>query len=532
MKRKNDPLSTHKEEAEEDDHVEFEDPFEDELEEEDIYIRENDDEDDELMDEDDAEGKGQVAKDVSVVLGKDVYRPGIDAIDEDEELDYDPSAYILYLGMSTDWPCLSFDIVPDRLGMNRTKFPLSFTLVSGTQAEKASQNKLMVMRVSNMHKTQELDEKEGSDDDDDDDDDDESLDEDPVLETQYISHNGGVNRVRVMPQEPHVVATWAETGKVHLFDIRPQVKLLDASEGKGIAPSVPRDYGPVYTCSSHGAEGFALDWSKAVPGKLASGDVNGSILVWDANAEAAMEALKQPAGSGSLANVWSVNHSKSSFSTHKSSVEDIQWSPNESTVFASCSSDQTIKIWDTRVPQKSMLSVHGADSDINVISWSTLVTYLLASGSDDGGFKIWDLRSFKGDCDPIASFKWHSKQVTSIEWAPDDENELLVSSADNQVTLWDLSLEADEEAEVVLSRRKQQKADQQQSKKSASDASSKLVPSTHDPRLADIPPQLLFQHAGQRDIKEAHFHKQIPGLVISTAADGFNFFKPDVFTTT
>ena len=44
--------------------------------------------------------------------------------------------------------------------------------------------------------------------------------------------------------------------------------------------------------------------------------------------------------------------------------------------------------------------------------------------------------------------------------------------------------------------------------------------------LRDIPPQLYFVHQGQRDIKELHWHAQLPGVLSSTASDSYHIFKP------
>lgn len=72
---------------------------------------------------------------------------------------------------------------------------------------------------------------------------------------------------------------------------------------------------------------------------------------------------------------------------------------------------------------------------------------------------------------------------------------------DNSVAVWDLALERDPEEEARLA------ADYLNVQQAA-------------------PAQLLFLHAGQKEVKEVHWHMQIPGMLVSTAADSFNMFKP------
>ncbi|TMW56933.1 hypothetical protein Poli38472_002858 [Pythium oligandrum] len=466
------------EEEKEEEELEFEDPFGDDLEDEEMIESEGDDEEDDdevldgdklrdmKMDDDDEEEEKQVTK---------VFMPGVDKLGDDEVLDYDSTAYDMYFAMTAEWPALSIDIVRDNLGAVRTRFPMSMYVVAGTQAAKADENQVTIMKMSELHKTKHSNDSDSEAEDSDDDDD--GMDGDPILESRSIPHKGGVNRIRSMPQSSNIVATWSDLKKVHLWDIS---KHLESLDGKLSTP-LPTKPQPVYTFSGHPDEGFAMDWSPVVAGQFATGDCSKFIYVWN-HVEGAWVVDKVP------------------FTGHKGSIEDLQWSPTEATVFASCSSDRTVRIWDTRRKAGSMLDVAAHNDDVNVISWNRNVAYLLASGSDDGSFKIWDLRNFKAD-NPVAHFRYHTAPVTSIEWHPTDESALAVAGADNQISVWDMSVEEDPEAAAAAAAESDQ------------------------PKL-DLPPQLLFIHQGQTDIKELHFHPQCPGVLVSTAGDGFNVFKP------
>jgi ribosome assembly protein RRB1 len=224
----------------------------------------------------------------------------------------------------------------------------------------------------------------------DDDEDDDAVDEDAILEHRSIPHQGGVNRVRAQPlptgsalppvTQPYHVASWAETGKVHIWNVRPLIEALDVP---GYIVDKGRHSKPVHTINNHGrAEGFAMDWSppNTSPSlRLLTGDIHSKIFLTTLN-QSTFTTAPAP------------------FASHTSSVEDIQWSPAEATVFASCSADQSVRIWDVRVKnRKNVVGITKAhDSDVNVISWNKGTSYLLASGGDEGGIRIWDLRNLKG----------------------------------------------------------------------------------------------------------------------------------------
>jgi ribosome assembly protein RRB1 len=392
------------------------------------------------------------------------------------------------------------------------KPPHSACLVAGTQADAtggpSSANEIAIMKFDNLTRTKANKDEEDSDQSDDEDDDEEegANDEDAVMTYRSIPHAGGVNRIRAQqmpmpysspaPQPPngnYHVATFSETGKVHIFDIAPHLASL---QHPSTFSGANLNNKPVYTVESHKrAEGFALAWSPQLPNsdmtRLLSGDIHSKIYMTNMTQSGFETSSGVP------------------FASHTSSIEDIQWSPTEKTVFGSVSADRSMRIWDIRVrDRKSVLAATEAhDSDINVMSWNTgaSANYLIITGGDEGGIKVWDLRNMKGgkggktNATPVASFDWHKAPITSIEWHPTEDSCFAAASADDTVTLWDLSVELDEEEKGQQSAR----AD----------------------KTKDVPPQLLFVHAGQKEVKELHWHPQIPGSVITTSLDNFAVFK-------
>jgi len=410
--------------------------------------------------------------------------PGRNKLAAGETLEPNLSTYQVLHRFSSKWSCLSLDIVKDNLGDSRQTYPATLYAVAGTQAAQGheQENELVVLKLSSLARIEKED--EGSESDDDSDGEEES---EPILESRAIPLTSCTNRIRVH-QRPRTspsgfpqtfTASMMESGQVLIHDVTPHLNAFD-TPGSTITPAQNQ---PFVLNAHKSTEGYALDWSPLIPeGKLLTGDTKGRIFTTIA---------KQGGG-------WEIDR-KDPFTGHAGSVEELQWSPSEPFVFASGSSDGTVKIWDTRSKsRKPKVSVKVSNSDVNVLSWSHQTSHLLASGHDDGSWAVWDLRQWKSqeaaaNPTPVANFHFNKEQITSLEWHPTDDSIILAAAGDSTLTLWDLAVELDDE----------------ESKETGG--------------VKDWPPQLLFLHYLD-GVKEGHWHPQIPGMVMATGM-GFDVFK-------
>jgi ribosome assembly protein RRB1 len=370
---------------------------------------------------------------------------------QDEILDFENEAYDFFYRTSVEWPCLSLDLLSTP---SPSDFPYTVYLVSGSQASN-SDNKVYVMKWSELHRTKDDDREESSEDG-------ISSDEEegPEAKLEYaeFAHPGCVNRIR-SNTDLGVVATWSDLGTVQIFNIKESLEKIETGAA-------------LIKCRSQslaswrmGNEGYGLAWG--YNGWLYAGGDCLFVYPFDGSS-------------------WS--HTKT-LTGHSGSVEDIVRSPVEPSVLATCSADKTIKIWDLRAANDdSQMTIAAHSSDVNVISWNPVETSQIASGSDDASFKIWDLRFTEKQA---AHIQWHSDSITTIAWNPVDCSELAVGSADDRITIWDLSVEAEGEVEP------------------------------------GFPPQLLFIHQGQEDVKELVYHPCL-NFIVSTAANSFNVFRANI----
>jgi len=421
-----------------------------------------------------------------------------------EVLDFDNDAYEMLHRSKVEWPCLSVDFLlkenssisslkefylqNDKRKLTEDKYPYNTYIIAGSQTDEKN-GYFYFMKWYNMRKTK-------YDDDPDKEEDDDEEDEDkinPFMKYEKIKVNGNINRVKSM-KNSSICALWNDSPSVDIIDCEELFNNIEYQEEIRVEEDIDINknnknkkqkkdikYKKIFKKTlPQKAEGFAIDWNNINPFILAVGGYDKKVSIFKPKDE----------------NVSDIILYGDYLSGHTDSVEDIQWSPNEENVLASCGIDKSIRFWDIREnsknPPKIIKNAH--NSDVNVISWNTIRNHLFASGGDDNTFKVWDLRYLEEP--PITEIKWHTGPINSIMWDPFDESQLAVCSEDNRLSVWDFSVEPDEK---------------------------KLF----DNYNHEIPQQLVFLHQGQINLKDVKFHPVFKNMLISSAENGLNLFRPN-----
>ncbi len=421
---------------------------------------------------------------------------------EGETLDYDNDAYEMLHRSKVEWPCLSVDFLlkenslisavkdfylpNDKRKMTSDKYPYNTYIIAGSQTNEKN-GYFYFMKWYNMRKTKYDDDPEKGEDDEDDDEDDKI---NPFMKYEKIKVNGNINRVKSM-KNSSICALWNDSPSVDIIDCEELFKNIEYKEeirveedsNNNKSKKIKKDlkYKKIFKKSlPQKYEGFAIDWNNINPFVLASGGYDKKVSIFKPKDE----------------NVSDIILYGDYLTGHSESVEDIQWSPNEENVLASCGIDKSIRFWDIRENTKNSPKIikDAHNSDVNVISWNTIRNHLLASGGDDNTFKVWDLRFFNEP--PITEIKWHTGPINALMWDPFDESQLAVCSEDNRLSIWDFSVEPDEK---------------------------KLFDNFNN----EIPQQLVFLHQGQINVKDVKFHPIFKNMLISSAENGLNLFRPN-----
>lgn len=165
--------------------------------------------------------------------------------------------------------------------------------------------------------------------------DDEQEAKDPIMRFEAVPHRGCVNRIRSM-YGTGIVATWNDENEVGIYNISSAIDALDEPAVQGKKKAQQSFGGSKVASFKHSDEGYALDWSPNTFGRLAAGSCNSQIWLYLPADENCSSFVKE---------------TQVGLQSHKKSVEDVQFSPSQEHVLASCSVDQTVKLWDLRATQ-------------------------------------------------------------------------------------------------------------------------------------------------------------------------------------
>jgi len=292
---------------------------------------------------------------------------------------------------------------------------------------------------------------------------------------QYMSHLGDVNRARHAPHNPNLIATKTDSSRVFVFD-RTRHPCKPMEDAKHICK-------PDTILAGHEAEGYAIAWNphQHAAGQLVSGSNDRLICLWDVESGSREAKKKSSVGEIGQSNLVSLPPIQplSTFKHHTDVVEDVAWSPFQSTLFASCGDDVRLLLWDTRTTKKPAHIINERSmgregtghhtANINACTFNLFSEFMLASAGEDCVVNLWDIRRLHS---PLHALTGAKDAIFNVSFSPFSGDVIAAASADRRAYVWDMSRIGEEVA-----------------RNEADD----------DDEEDNAPPELLFVHGGHTD---------------------------------
>ncbi|CAK0756589.1 hypothetical protein CVIRNUC_002468 [Coccomyxa viridis] len=327
---------------------------------------------------------------------------------------------------------------------------------------------------------------------------DESLKSPLIKPEKTILHPGEVNKIREVPQHPHILVTHTDAKELYVWNVLTQPnRAFDKGESKSQLSQADL----VLRGHTEDAK-FAVAISSAEP-LVASGGDDTQVLIWDLRDHEGGSWLTMKEAEGRPPSNEPFLNAKLRLQGHTNVVEDLVWQPGSAAELASVGDDYKLLFWDTRagtVPAASLEDAHGK-KDLHCVDWSSLQLELLVTGAADGTVRVWDRRHLSA---PLFDFRPHDKPIIRVEWAPYKKGVFASGGEDQMIAVWDLERSSESVPSAVAAAPAAEEEKAQDGKKKPT-----------------LPPQLIFQHAGHRSqVVDFQWHATDPYTMASVSDSG------------
>ena len=288
-------------------------------------------------------------------------------------------------------------------------------------------------------------------------------------------NNSRVWTVAFNPQNPNILSSGSQDGKVRLWDVSTGKCFSVFSGHQGGVRSVSFSFDGkqlgsgsedrtvkiwnvstgecIKTLSEHNSQVWSVAFSPTHNQTVASGSQNGIIKISDVSTGECLRTFQTQTDNGvqtiafnpngqtlasgmesQLLQLWDVTTGQllQTLSGHSDEIWMVDFSPDGNTL-TSGSNDRTIKLWDVNTGQ-CIKTLQGYADWILSLKFSQDSKTIIGS-SNDNTIRLWDINT--GQC--LKTLKGHSSPVQSIALSPSDGQTLASGSDKGVVKLWNLT---------------------------------------------------------------------------------------------